>query len=189
MLCKHFFAWVRAKSRGFAPVSCVYCKPGLRARAHYVMFGLTRLRFSKFPRQRWKMTNTRRQMQSRQRRGGACVDAVASAFFFAFFVAWLPRPPFVDSSFGGKRLMSNHSHRRDSSAGDKVLSLSREIVHFAFKDFAVDSCHPLSAVQSTTIEVAWNYVVFDAMLSLSAHCSRTFFSISLVLFSSCTEEC
>ena len=28
MLCKHFFAWVRAKSRGFAPVSCVYCKPG-----------------------------------------------------------------------------------------------------------------------------------------------------------------
>ena len=22
MLCKHFFAWVRAKSRGFAPVSC-----------------------------------------------------------------------------------------------------------------------------------------------------------------------
>ena len=23
MLCKHFFAWVRAKSRGFAPVSCV----------------------------------------------------------------------------------------------------------------------------------------------------------------------
>ena len=28
MLCKHFFAWVRAKSRGFAPISCVYCKPG-----------------------------------------------------------------------------------------------------------------------------------------------------------------
>ena len=30
MLCKHFFAWVRAKSRGFAPVSCVYCKPAFR---------------------------------------------------------------------------------------------------------------------------------------------------------------
>ena len=32
MLCKHFFAWVRAKSRGFAPVSCVYCKPALRGK-------------------------------------------------------------------------------------------------------------------------------------------------------------
>ena len=30
MLCKHFYASIRAKSRGFAPVSCVYCKPGLR---------------------------------------------------------------------------------------------------------------------------------------------------------------
>ena len=29
MLCEHILAWVRAKSRGFAPVSCVYCKPGL----------------------------------------------------------------------------------------------------------------------------------------------------------------
>ena len=33
MLCKHFFAWVRAKSRGFAPVSCVYCKPGFMSAA------------------------------------------------------------------------------------------------------------------------------------------------------------
>ena len=99
------------------------------------------------------MANTRRQTQSRQRRGGACVDAVASAFF-AFFVAGFPRPPFVDSSFGGKRLMSNYSHRRESSAGDKFLSLSREIVHFAFTDFIVDSWHPLSAVQPTAIEVA-----------------------------------
>ena len=28
VLCEHFFAWVHAKSRGLAPVSCVYCKPG-----------------------------------------------------------------------------------------------------------------------------------------------------------------
>ena len=50
--------------------------------------------------------------------------------------------------------MSNHSHRRESSSGDMVLSLSREIVHFAFTGFTVESCHPLSTVQSTTIEVA-----------------------------------
>ena len=30
MPCKHFFAWVRAKLRGFAPVSCVYCKPAFK---------------------------------------------------------------------------------------------------------------------------------------------------------------
>ena len=52
--------------------------------------------------------------------------------------------------------MSNHFHRmhRENSVGDKVLSLSTEIVHFAFTDFTVDSWHPLSAVQPTTIEVA-----------------------------------
>ena len=53
--------------------------PALRAHSHYVKFGLTRLRFSK------KMAKTRRQTHLRQRRGGACVDAVASAFF-AFLV-------------------------------------------------------------------------------------------------------
>ena len=46
------------------------------------------------------MAKTRRQTHFRQRRGGACVDAVASAFF-AFLVVWWPRPPFVDSSFEG----------------------------------------------------------------------------------------
>ena len=47
-----------------------------------------------------KMAKTRRQTHFRKRRGGACVDAVASAFF-AFFVVWWLRPPFVDSSFEG----------------------------------------------------------------------------------------
>ena len=63
--------------------------------------------------------------------------------------------------------MSNHSHRRENSVGDKVLSLSTKIVHFAFTDFTVDYWHPLSPVQPTTIEVAWRtgirYQVFIAL--------------------------
>ena len=93
--------------------------------------------------------------------------------------------------FRGKRSMSNHSRRRKSSVGDKVLSLSTEVVHFAFTDFTVDSWHPLSPVPPTTIEVArrtWICVVFDTMLlavllSMSTHSSRICFSISLVRFS------
>ena len=49
--------------------------------------------------------------------------------------------------------MSNHSHRGESSVGNKVLSLPTEIVHFAFTYFTVDSWHPLSPLQPTTIEV------------------------------------
>ena len=125
----------------------------LRVRGHYVKFDLTRLRFSKFP---WQLQkngeySASKAIASTQRR---CLRWRRWVCCFSFFVTWLPRPPFVDSSLGGKRLMSNHSHRRESSAGDKVLSLSSEIVHFAFTDITVDSCHPLSAVQSTTIEVA-----------------------------------
>ena len=78
-----------------------YYSTSLRAHSHYVKFGLTRLRFSKFPWQRKKMAKTRRQTHLRQRRGGACVDAVASAFF-AFLVVWWPRRPFVESSWEGK---------------------------------------------------------------------------------------
>ena len=63
--------------------------------------------------------------------------------------------------------MSNHSHRRESSVGDEILSLSTEIVDFAFMDFTVDPWHPLSPVQPTTIEVACRTrvnIVFDTML-------------------------
>ena len=155
-----------------------------RARAHCVFFGLTQLRFSKFLSQ---MANTRRQTQSRQRRGGACVDVVASAFFLRFCglmtsttVRWL--------IFQGKRSMLNRSRGRKTSIGDKVLSFSTEVVLYAFTDVAVDSWHPLSPVQPTIIEVAcrtWTYVIFDTMLldvllSLSAYSSRICFSISLV---------
>ena len=72
----------------------------LRARAHYVFFRLTQLRFSKFPWRRRKdgenaASNAIASTQRRRlrRRRWVC--------FFAFFVVWWPRPPFVDSSFQG----------------------------------------------------------------------------------------
>ena len=43
MLCKHFFAWVRAKSRGFAPVSCVYCKPAFTVSMRSTRFSKSRM--------------------------------------------------------------------------------------------------------------------------------------------------
>ena len=103
-----------------------------------------------------KMAKTRRQTQSRQRRGGACVDAVASAFF-AFFVVWWPRPPFVDSSFEG------NVRCRIILIVEKFLLGIRSFPFLrrngdcppCFTGFTVDSWHPLSPVQPTTIEVAW----------------------------------
>ena len=77
-----------------------------------------------------KMAKTRRKTQSRQRRGGACVDAVASAFFglLSFHDLDHSSLPHVSRETFDVQIMS---HRRKISVGDKVLSLSTEILHFA----------------------------------------------------------
>ena len=102
----------------------------LRAKSHYVKFGLTRLRFSKFPWQRKKngenaasnaLSSTRR--RGLRRRRCVCIFCVSCRLMTSTTVRWL--------IFRGKRSMSNHSHRRKISVEDKVLSLSTEIVHLA----------------------------------------------------------
>ena len=102
----------------------------VRAKSHYVKFGLTRLRFSKFPWQRKKNGENAASnaLSSTQRRGlrwrrCVCFFCVFCRLMTSTTVRWL--------IFRGKRSMSNHSHRREISVGDKVLSLSTEIVHLA----------------------------------------------------------
>ena len=141
------------------------------------------------------MAKTRRQTHLRQRRGGACVDAVASAFF-AFLVVWWPRPPFVDSS------LEENVRCRIILIVEKFLLGIRS---FPFLRRLSPLLHGFHCwlLASTFSRPADNHrgslanmkrPKFDTMLlavllSLSAHSSRICFSISLVRFSSCTEEC
>ena len=84
---------------------------GLRAHSHYVKFGLTRLRFSKFPWQRKKNGENAASnaLASTQRRGlrwrrCVCIFCVSCRLMTSTTIRWV--------ILGGQTLMSNHSHTR-----------------------------------------------------------------------------